>query len=181
MNRLALAMIAAMALSAAGAPAAQSKAGSPALSAGDEKAVRALVDAFADSWNRHDMQAMHVIDTDDVEWINVKGHDWRGKETVCRGHAAFHKVLAAKVSMRVESAHIRSIAPDVAIAVATMHFSPLLGETGTGSRSRGSFVAVKRDGVWKFVPFHNTVIDPALEHIDLPSQAELPPEGIKPE
>ena len=185
MNRLALAVIAAMALSATGAPAAQSKTGPLALSAGDEKAVRALVDAFADSWNRHDMKAMHIINTDDVEWVNGVGHHWRGNETVYRGHAAFHKVLAARSTMRVESANIRSLTPDVAMAVVTMHFGALLGpdgkEVGPPTKTRGSFTAVKRNGVWKIAHFQNTGIDAKLENEDLPSQAELPPGGIKPD
>src|SRR6185295_9290292 len=152
-----------------------------ALSAGDEKAVRALVDAFADSWNRHDMKAMHDLDTDDVEWITGVGHDWRGKDTVYRGHLAFHQGLARKNVMSVESANIRSIAPDVAVAVATMHFGPLLApdgqEWGPPAKTRGSFIAVKRNGAWKIVHFHNAVIDPHLENVDLPGQAVLPPPG----
>ena len=68
------------------------------------------------------MKAMHELNTDDVEWINVVGHQWRGKATVTKGHAAIHKGMAAQTSMSVESATIRSIAPTVAVAVATMHF-----------------------------------------------------------
>lgn len=37
-------------------------------------AAREMVDKFADSWNRHDMKAMHDIDTKDVYWINVVDH-----------------------------------------------------------------------------------------------------------
>ncbi len=35
--------------------------------ADDESAVRAVVFEFANTWNRHDMQAMHELDTEDVE------------------------------------------------------------------------------------------------------------------
>jgi uncharacterized protein (TIGR02246 family) len=181
MTRIALAIPAAFALFAWSAQAAAPETEPLALSTGDEKAVRALVDAFAGSWNRHDMKAMHDLDTDDVEWINVVGHDWRGKDTVYRGHLAFHQGLARKSVMSVESAHIRSIAPDVAVAVATMHFSPLVApdgqEVGPAAKTRGSFVAVKRNAVWRIVHFHNTVIDPQLENSDLPGQAVLPPGG----
>jgi uncharacterized protein (TIGR02246 family) len=95
----------------------------PALSAADESAVRALVSQFADSWNRHDMKAMRELDTEDVEWINVVGHYWRGKDTVYKGHTAIHKGMSAKTTAEVESATVRSIAPNVAMAVATMHWS----------------------------------------------------------
>ena len=39
----------------------------PAFGADDESAVRAIVNEFANTWNRHDMKAMHELDTEDVE------------------------------------------------------------------------------------------------------------------
>jgi hypothetical protein len=49
----------------------------PALSADDETAVQGLVNGFAGAWNRHDMKAMHDLDTDDMEWVNVVGQHWQ--------------------------------------------------------------------------------------------------------
>lgn len=147
-----------------------------ALSAADETAVRGLVNGFADAWNHHDMKAMHDLDTDDVEWVNVVGHHWRGKETVRRGHTAIHKGMDAHSTVKVESVSLHPIAPDVAVAVATLHFlrtatDPLY--TGNGdTKTRGSFTMVKRDGVWKIAQFQNTIIDPKAEHDDLPSFAD---------
>ena len=141
----------------------------PEFSADDESAVRALVNEFANTWNRHDMKAMHELDTEDVEWINVVGHHWRGKTTVYKGHVAIHKGMCATVSMSVESATIRSIAPTVAIAVATMHFEPSLDPRFRwvgAAKTRGSFTMVKRDGIWKIVHFQNTPIDPKAENDD---------------
>ena len=68
------------------------------ISADDESAVRALVNEFANTWNRHDMKAMHELDTEDVEWINVVGHYWQGKPTVYKGHVAIHKGSRGKNS-----------------------------------------------------------------------------------
>ena len=146
-----------------------------AFSAEDESAVRALVNEFSNTWNRHDMKAMHDLDTEDVEWINVVGHYWQGKPTVYKGHVAIHKGMSATTSTRVESATIRSIAPTVAIAVATMHFVPAPDPRDPGStatKTRGSFTMVKRDGIWRIVHFQNTVIDPKTENIDLPKFAD---------
>jgi len=143
-----------------------------ALVADDESAVRALVDEFANTWNRHDMGAMHDLDTDDVEWINVVGHHWAGKATVYKGHVAIHKGMCAKTTMSVESATIRPIAPGVAVAVATMHFGPSLHPGYpwvVAAKTRGSFTMVKRDGTWKIAHFQNTQIDPKAENDDLPS------------
>lgn len=145
----------------------------PALNADDETAVLGLVNGFADAWNRHDMKAMHDLDTDDVEWVNVVGHYWRGKETVRKGHTAIHKGMEARTGMSVESTSLHPIAPDVAVVVATLHFfrmptDPLYAGTGD-TKTRGSFTMVKRDGIWKIAQFQNTVVDPKAEHDDVPS------------
>jgi uncharacterized protein (TIGR02246 family) len=171
MKRPALAMLAALALSGSCAANAELTSPPPALSGEDEAAVRAIVNEFANTWNRHDMKAMHDLDTDDVEWINVVGHHWRGKTTVTKGHVAIHKGMVAQVSMSVESMDTRSIAPTVAVAVATMHFGPSRDPRHSwvaAAKTRGSFTMVKREGVWKIVHFQNTVIDPKTEHDDLP-------------
>jgi uncharacterized protein (TIGR02246 family) len=153
-----------------------------AFSAEDESAVRALVNEFSNTWNRHDMKAMHDLDTEDVEWINVVGHYWQGKPTVYKGHVAIHKGMDATTTASVESATIRSIAPTVAIAVATMHFVPAPDPRYpwlTPAKSRASFTMVKRDGIWKIAHFQNTVIDPKAENDDLPKfdTTGFPPPG----
>ena len=148
----------------------------PALSADDETAVRALVDAFADSWTRHDLKAMHDLDTDDVEWVNVVGHHWRGKETVRKGHMAIHKGMDAHSSLSVEATSLHPIAPDVAVVVATLHFSRKPTDpfyTGNGdTKTRAACTMVKRGGVWKIAQFQNTIVDPKAEQDDLPSFSE---------
>lgn len=149
----------------------------PTLNAADELAVRSLVDQFAASWNRHDMKAMHALDTEDVEWINVVGHYWRGKDTVYKGHTAIHKGMYATTTAEVESATIRSIAPNVAMAVAVMHFSASTDPrvkwiAGEPAKTRASFTIVKRDGIWKIVHFQNTIIDTKAENMDIPKFAD---------
>jgi uncharacterized protein (TIGR02246 family) len=135
----------------------------------DESAVRAVVFEFASTWNRHDMVGMHELDTEDVEWINVTGNHWRGKAAVYKGHDAIHRTIFAKTEMSVESVVIRAIAPDVAIAVATMKFGPVIipsGQEIPELKTRGSFVLVKHGGTWKVVHFQNTSVDAEAERND---------------
>ena len=182
MNRTVLAMLAVTVLSGCTTQDSATTTTRPPFSADDESAVRALVNEFANSWNRHDMKAMHDLDTEDVEWINVVGHYWRGKATVYKGHDAIHKGMSAKSSMSVESTTVRSIVPTVAMAVATMHFLPSLDPLYSwmpAAKTRGSFTMVKRDGIWKIAHFQNTVIDPKAENDDLPKfdATGFPPPG----
>jgi uncharacterized protein (TIGR02246 family) len=171
MKRTVSAMLAAAALSGSCVVNTEPTTTTSAFSPADEAAVRTLVNEFANTWNQHDMKAMHDLDTDDVEWINVVGHHWRGKATVTKGHVAIHKGMVAQVDMSVESATIRSIAPTVAVAVATMRFGASRDPRYpwvTAAKSRGSFTMVKRDGIWKIAHFQNTVIDPNVENDDIP-------------
>ena len=70
------------------------------------------------------MDAMHAIDAEDVEWVNVTGNHWRGKANVRRGHTNLFKIFKdEKVNLKVDQVLVRLIAPSVAIAVTTMRFS----------------------------------------------------------
>ena len=182
MNRTVLAMLALIALSGYTAGDSAMTNTQPTFSADDESAVRALVNEFANTWNRHDMKAMHELDTEDVEWINVVGHYWQGKATVFKGHVAIHKGMSATTNLSVESASIRSIAPTVAVAVATLHFVPAPDPRYpwlAAAKTRASFAMVKRDGIWKIALFQNTVIDPKAENDDIPKwdATGFPPPG----
>jgi uncharacterized protein (TIGR02246 family) len=182
MIRTVLAMLTVTALSGCGTRDSAMTSMPSAFTAEDESAVRALVNEFANTWNRHDMKAMHELNTEDVEWINVVGHQWRGNPTVTKGHTAIHKGMVAQVSMSVESTTIRSIEPNVAVAVATMHFGASPDPRFpwvTEGKSRGSFTAVKTDGIWKFAHFQNTIIDPKAENDDVPKFDDVgfPPPG----
>ena len=142
---------------------------SPAFNSSDESAVRTVVSEFANTWNRHDMKAMHELNTNDVEWINVTANHWRGNPAVIKGHENIHRTVFAKTNMTIETMQVRAIAPNVAIAVATMKFSPVTipsGEVIPELRTRGSFTLVKREDAWKFAHFQNTTIDAEAEKND---------------
>ena len=151
---------------------------SRALSAADDASIRGVVSAFANSWEHHDMDAMHAIDAEDVEWVNVTGNHWRGKANVRRGHTNLFRTFEnEKANLKVDQVLVRLIAPSVAIAVTTMRFSgdnekAMRMYTALGTvmlevkKTRGSFVLVKRGKSWKIVQFQNTLIDPLAEEND---------------
>jgi len=152
------------ALNAAPEEAALAPTTQPAPISSDEAAMRAVVESFCDSWTRHDMESMHALVTDDVEWVNVVGNDWRGLAEVNKGHANFHHFLAARTTCLVESFAVHPIAPDVAVAVTAFHFGGV-GPDGTAedTRTRSSMVMVRKDGEWKIVHQQNTIINPATQ------------------
>ena len=115
------------------------------------------------------MEAMHELDTEDVEWINVSGNHWRGKEEVYKGHDTIHRTIFANTDMSIDTATLRAIAPDVTAAVATMRFGPVITPNGQmvhEIKTRGTFILLKREGRWKIAHFHNTTVDPEAERND---------------
>lgn len=133
-------------------PDSHSRSDTARLSAADESAVRSVVAEFAKTWNRHDMKAMHELNTAEVEWINVTANHWRGNASVFKGHDTIHRTVFAKTDMSVDQTLVRAIPPNVAIAVATMKFGPVTipsGQVLPELRTRGSFTMVKKGGSWK--------------------------------
>jgi hypothetical protein len=61
------------------------------LSADDEKALRQVIRGFEEAWNTHDMKAFAKLLRDDVEWVNIVGMHWKGRDAVVAAHEAFHK------------------------------------------------------------------------------------------
>lgn len=135
----------------------------------DRQAVGAVVAGYASSWNSRDMKAMHDLDTEDVEWINVAANSWKGRTAVQTGHDTILRTIFSKTMVTVLSTEIRPLAPGVAVAVATMRFAPLVDTSGhelAEIKTRGSFTMVKHDGVWKIAHFQNTTIDPVAAQND---------------
>jgi uncharacterized protein (TIGR02246 family) len=86
------------------------------VAAADEAAIRAILDRQTDAWNRHDMDAFVADTMPDVDWINVVGRHWRGRETVLKAHAALHKGMFANSRMLTpEITMMREIAPNVIV------------------------------------------------------------------
>lgn len=130
----------------------------------DAAAIRAVIDRQTDAWNRHDMDAFVADTTADVDWVNVVGMHWEGRETVRRAHATLHKGLFARSRMLPpDTLELREIAPNVVVAVLQNHIE------GAGPRPSGepypsggnilTLVLVKTDAGWRIAHAHNTTIN----------------------
>jgi uncharacterized protein (TIGR02246 family) len=74
----------------------------------DASAIRAVIDRQMDSWNRHDMDAFVADMTADVDWVNIVGMHWEGRDTVRRVHAVLHKGIFAHSRRRSRLNRARS-------------------------------------------------------------------------
>lgn len=152
----------------ASSAAGQTSAPPPAPSA-DEQAVRGVVSAYETAWNRHDMAEFGRLFTEDAEWVNIVGMWWRGRADVQKAHQAFHEVMFRDVPLHFTDVAVRTVAPGVAVAIGTIQMGDYTtpgGHTVRDTRDRMTLVMVQRDGRWKIVSGHNTVIDPVAARHD---------------
>ncbi|WP_156164436.1 SgcJ/EcaC family oxidoreductase [Bradyrhizobium sp. LTSP885] len=133
------------------------------VSAADEAAIRAILDRQTDAWNRHDMDAFVADAMPDVDWINVVGMHWKGRETVMKAHALLHKGMFANSRMRTpEITMMREIAPNVIVET---HINRIEGvgalPSGAAYPDSGNLITmvfVKTQAGWRIAHAHNTTI-----------------------
>jgi len=136
--------------------------GSP-VSVTDEAAIRAIIDRQTDAWNKHEMDAFVADAMPDVDWINVVGRHWRGRETVLKAHAVLHKGMFANSRMLTpEITMMREIAPNVIVET---HVNRIEGvgalPSGAPYPDSGNLITlvfVKTQAGWRIAHAHNTTI-----------------------
>jgi uncharacterized protein (TIGR02246 family) len=84
-------------------------------SARDEAAIRNLAEMWEEAWNRHDMQALGALFTDDADFVNVGAKHWRGREEIVGKHAATLPQFAQSTWSN-SAVDIHFLRPDIAIA-----------------------------------------------------------------
>jgi len=130
----------------------------------DAEAIQGVLDRQIEAWNRHDMDAFVAETTPDIEWVNVVGMHWQGRDAVRKAHIAFHKgMFADSRLLPPEKSDMREIAPGV-VAVVTKGKIEGVGLTpaGTPYPSDGSamtLVLVKTPEGWRIAHVHNTTIN----------------------
>jgi uncharacterized protein (TIGR02246 family) len=130
----------------------------------DADAIRAVIERQRDAWNRHDMDAYVAEMTPDVDWVNIVGMHWEGRETVRKAHAALHGgIFAHSRSLPPESLELREIAPGVVVAVKISRIEGA-GPTPDGAPYPDggnilTLVFVKTETGWRIAHAHNTPIN----------------------
>jgi uncharacterized protein (TIGR02246 family) len=121
--------------------------------------VRSVVESFADTWNRHDMEAHAGHFTEDAQFVNVVGLWWRGRDEIRDAHVFTHRTLFKHSRLTVADIDVRFPTADIAIArcrwVLVGHVSP----EGEELPERHGILAsvVQRDGQqWRIIDSQNT-------------------------
>src|SRR5690349_16311521 len=142
-------------LLAAGTPAA-------AQSGADEHAIQRLASQFERAWNTHDMTLLGSMVTDDVDFVNVIGLQWKGRQQVVDAHAALHRDRFKNSVWANERVTVQFVRADVALARVEWNTrGDLQGDANNlqpGPPRRGIFlwVVLNQAGSWRIRAVQNT-------------------------
>ena len=143
---------------------ASAQAQSSAVAPADDAQVRAAVNGMIDAWNKHDMRVFVSYMADDVQWVNVRGSLWHGKEEVYQQHKHLHDTIFKTRNLYPpEKLETRVVAPGVIVATSFMKADPFNtpdGHAEPASLNALTEVFVLRNGKWLIVEGHNTVVTP---------------------
>ena len=78
--------------------------------------VKRIVEAFAESWNKHDMNAFAELFSPDAEFVNVVGIWWKGRAEIKAAHEFTHQTLFKNSLLTITELSVRFPTPQIAIA-----------------------------------------------------------------
>ena len=99
---------------------------------------------------------------EDVEWVNIVGMHWRGREAVVAAHAAYHETMFKNHTLKTDIVHLRSLGGGQVIAVVTTTndaFTTPSGQVMPKAQNRMTYVLTKEVDGWKIAHCQNVVVN----------------------
>jgi uncharacterized protein (TIGR02246 family) len=125
----------------------------------DESAVRNVLAEYAVSWNDHDMAAFGRLFTEDCDYVNIAGVQWKGAQEIVQRQAELFQNRLKTAVRTLTGVEVRFSTPDVAHVHATWDVTgssrptkeavPVLKEITT-------MTMVKTNGKWLITAFQDT-------------------------
>jgi uncharacterized protein (TIGR02246 family) len=135
----------------------------------DEAAIRALVAAQAEAWNRHDAAAWSKDFAPDADFINIVGTVFQGRAEIEKRHAGIFASIFKESRTKVTVRQVVFLGPEVAVVSMVHEVTGHAGlppgvqnsdESGT-LRTQMKYVMRKSAGAWQIVSGQNTDVKPA--------------------
>jgi uncharacterized protein (TIGR02246 family) len=129
----------------------------------EEEAVKAVIAAMTEAFNRHDAKAWTRLATADAQLVTVRGESMNGAAEIEKGLSDLFETRNRTASLKILDVKVRLIRPDVALAHVTNELSGVIGPDGQklqAQRELSLRVFVKDQAVWRISAFHNTLLQP---------------------
>ena len=125
--------------------------------------VTRVVNAFADTWNLHDIDAFAELFAEHAEFVNVVGLWWKGRSEIKGAHEFTHQTLFKNSRLSLENVATRFPMPGIAIARCRWKLEGHVSPEGSALPARNGVLVntlQKIDGFWRIIDSQNTdVID----------------------
>ena len=119
--------------------------------AADEKAIKAVIQAFLDKRDANDAAGLSTLLTSDADQQQTSGAMRRGREAVVKGSLTTQASTGGKRTIALDS--IRFVAADVAIADG--RYDSVGRADGSDRHMLTSIVVRRETGVWKIAAIRN--------------------------
>ncbi len=141
--------------------------------ANNKDTVRQQIAGFAETWNRHDMDAFGALFAADADFVNVTGQWWKGRPEIQRRHAFTHGMIPRDSvpealprnygifrasTYHFDSIEVRFVRQDFAIVHAAW---TMLGDARTSEPRHGmmTFLVSRHADRWLIDAAQNTEIE----------------------
>ena len=123
--------------------------------------VTRVVNAFADTWNRHDMDAFAQLFAADAEFVNVVGIWWKGRPQIKEAHEFTHRTMFKDSRLTILDTSVRFPSPEFAIARSRWQLEGHVSPDGQALPARTGILVnllASDGGKWTIIDSQNTDI-----------------------
>jgi uncharacterized protein (TIGR02246 family) len=120
-----------------------------------------VVQAFADCWNRHDIDGFAQLFAQDAEFVNVVGLWWKGRDEIRKAHQFTHATMFKNSRLTIEAVFVRFPVEEIAIARARWLLEGHVSPEGTALPLRDGIllnVLSRGPAGWLIIDSQNTDI-----------------------
>ena len=135
----------------------------------NEAAVRAVIEAFIDSWNRNDMARLAGLFVEDADFVDVFGNWFRDRNAIEQALTERHATVFGDSRFAEEDFAIRFPKPDLAIVHSVIELSGAVDRHDqqlTPGLGVITSVIQNAGGRWQIIALQNTAVaaqQPAAE------------------
>lgn len=126
-----------------------------------EAAVRAVIKAFVDSWNRHDMTMLAALFSEDADFVDVFGNWFEDRTAIEQALTQRHATVFQSSRFTEKRVAIRFHKPDLAIVHAVIELSGAINRQGQHlPPGLGVITSVIEQvpGGWRIIALQNTAV-----------------------
>jgi uncharacterized protein (TIGR02246 family) len=124
-----------------------------------EGAARAMLSELESAWNAGDGTGFGAAFTDDAVFVDIRGvRHYGGREVIAAGHQGIFDSIYRGSTVRYDLDSLQPLGSGIVAVHGNAVLEVLTGPMAGTNRSRFTLVLAERNGEWRAVTFHNTLV-----------------------